>query len=83
METSQSLIEKPSLAVVATDKGHTVPMEPDLEAARDATIRRTAYALYEARGCADGQDLDDWLKAEAEWTRSSTVHKPRGKKTST
>jgi hypothetical protein len=25
-----------------------------------------AYALYEARGCADGHDFDDWLQAEAE-----------------
>jgi hypothetical protein len=29
-------------------------------------IRLRAYALYEARSCEDGHDLDDWLKAEAE-----------------
>jgi hypothetical protein len=29
-------------------------------------IRRRAYELYEARGKQDGQELDDWLQAEAE-----------------
>jgi hypothetical protein len=29
-------------------------------------IRMTAFALYEARGCEDGHELDDWLRAEAE-----------------
>jgi hypothetical protein len=29
-------------------------------------IARRAYELYEERGCADGDDLDDWLRAEAE-----------------
>lgn len=29
-------------------------------------IRRRAYELYAERGRADGQALDDWLRAEAE-----------------
>jgi Protein of unknown function (DUF2934) len=29
-------------------------------------IARRAYELFEARGGRDGQDLDDWLRAEAE-----------------
>jgi hypothetical protein len=29
-------------------------------------IARRAYQLYEARGCADGFDLQDWLQAEDE-----------------
>ena len=28
-------------------------------------IHEVAYALYEARGCADGHDLEVWLAAEA------------------
>jgi len=28
-------------------------------------VARMAYELYEQRGRADGQDLEDWLKAEA------------------
>jgi hypothetical protein len=27
-------------------------------------IAEVAYALYEARGCIHGRDLDDWLEAE-------------------
>jgi len=29
-------------------------------------IRRRAYELYEARGCEDGHDLEDWYRAEVE-----------------
>lgn len=29
-------------------------------------IARRAYQLYEARGCVDGFDLQDWLQAERE-----------------
>jgi hypothetical protein len=36
---------------------------------RDRVAQR-AYELYMARGCADGQDVDDWLSAERELTGS-------------
>ena len=42
--------------------------KPD-EASLDSTeelIRVRAYQLYEERGCEDGHDLEDWLRAEAE-----------------
>lgn len=29
-------------------------------------IRLRAYELYEARGCEDGHDREDWLQAEGE-----------------
>ena len=29
-------------------------------------IRLRAYQYYEERGCEDGHDLEDWLRAEAE-----------------
>ncbi|HVO61038.1 MAG TPA: DUF2934 domain-containing protein [Terriglobales bacterium] len=29
-------------------------------------IRERAYELYQARGCADGYALNDWLEAKAE-----------------
>jgi hypothetical protein len=32
----------------------------------EAEIRRRAYAFYEQRGKADGQAVDDWLRAEEE-----------------
>jgi Protein of unknown function (DUF2934) len=32
----------------------------------EGRIRERAYQRYEARGCADGYALDDWLDAKAE-----------------
>lgn len=32
----------------------------------DERIRRRAYELYEERGCQQGFELDDWLKAQEE-----------------
>jgi hypothetical protein len=32
-------------------------------------VARRAYSLYEARGRADGGDVEDWLTAERELTR--------------
>jgi hypothetical protein len=34
----------------------------------DQQIRLRAYQLYEARGREDGHELDDWLRAEEEFT---------------
>jgi hypothetical protein len=36
-------------------------------------VRERAYKLYEQRGREDGHDLDDWLTAESEVTRTKTV----------
>ncbi len=36
-------------------------------------IRRRAYELYEQRGKEDGHELDDWLQAESEITRTKTA----------
>ncbi len=32
----------------------------------DADMSRRAFELYEARGCHDGHDVEDWLQAERE-----------------
>jgi hypothetical protein len=57
----------------ATQHGHspiltakTLAIEPSQNLEEE--IRRRAYELYEERGCEDGHDLDDWLRAEAEIT---------------
>jgi hypothetical protein len=39
-----------------------VPTEASEERVQE--IREIAYAYYEARGCADGYAMDDWLRAE-------------------
>ena len=38
----------------------------------DEAIRKAAYSFYEARGQADGHELDDWLQAEAQHGQSLT-----------
>ena len=35
-------------------------------------IRKRAYELFEARGAEDGQELEDWLRAEQEIRGSTT-----------
>jgi hypothetical protein len=43
----------------------------DQQPERDRVAER-AYARYEARGRADGQDVQDWLEAEQELRQSSS-----------
>lgn len=38
---------------------------------REEEIRQRAYELYEERGREDGQEVEDWLRAEAEITGRS------------
>jgi hypothetical protein len=38
------------------------------DASLEEAIRHRAYELYEERGCEDGHNVDDWLRAEAEIT---------------
>jgi hypothetical protein len=45
---------------------------------RDEFIRRTAYGYYEARGRIHGHELDDGLKADAEFERVSPPGRPEG-----
>ena len=33
---------------------------------QEEDIARRAFELYEARGCQNGHDLEDWLQAEQE-----------------
>lgn len=40
--------------------------QADSDDHREQCVRRAAYALFEARGCGYGHELEDWLKAEAE-----------------
>ena len=47
---------------------------------RDRVAQR-AYELYLARGCQEGQDLDDWLCAERELTGGQGSEQERGQNT--
>lgn len=44
-------------------EGRRDAIDPDL---RHRLISETAYRMYEARGYADGSDVEDWLSAESE-----------------
>lgn len=44
----------------------TSASETQADVQREQTIRQVAYALYEARGCVSGYELEDWLQAEAQ-----------------
>ncbi len=39
---------------------------------REESIRQKAYALYEARQCEGGHELEDWLRAEAQVTQEAS-----------
>jgi hypothetical protein len=44
-----------------------VPVKPKMtETAIEEQIRQRAYVLYEGRGRAEGNAVDDWLQAEKE-----------------
>ena len=40
--------------------------DSDRSAATDEQIRQRAYELYQERGGADGNEVDDWVRAERE-----------------
>ena len=46
----------------------TVAQVPDSSTVEktEELIRLRAYQHYQARGCDDGHDVEDWLRAEAE-----------------
>ncbi len=52
-------------------KSTSVTLISDPRPNLEEEIRRRAFELYEQRGRQDGHDMDDWLRAEAEVTRSA------------
>lgn len=62
----RAVVPKPALAVAVRPDGaprRRAAAEPGKP--RAERVREVAYQLYEARGRADGHELDDWLAAEA------------------
>lgn len=64
---SVAILETDALPPLAPDQpfveGHADTIDPEL---RHRMISAAAFRMYEARGYADGYDVDDWLSAEAE-----------------
>ncbi len=66
---SSVLATKPNMSSKTTIQfPQTVNFLDELEALSRETARR-AFNLFQQRGRADGLDLDDWLRAEAELLR--------------
>lgn len=51
-------------------KSKSAPTQAGDRAQRQAMIAEAAYYCAERRGFAPGHELEDWLRAEAEITRS-------------
>jgi hypothetical protein len=60
--------------VLETDpKTEATGNEPEAQPknANESLVRIRAYELWQARGCPDGSDQEDWLTAEQELTRQA------------
>lgn len=55
----------------SSDPGKKPPKGTENEPTVEEQIRQRAYELYEERGREDGHELDDWLRAEGEFTRKA------------
>jgi len=78
MKTTSTAHSKTKSAppATATATANATTTSPEAEAApgteaKDEFVRQAAYCYYEARGRIGGHELDDWLKAEAEFERLS------------
>lgn len=47
----------------------------------EEAVRRMAYLLYEERGCVDGYEVEDWLRAEVLVSQQAAATTPPAKKT--
>ena len=56
---------------VATARDRMPPRAAQSRTTTDAEIARHAYELYLARGCGNGNDVEDWLRAERELNGST------------
>jgi hypothetical protein len=72
----------PATAPIATGDIGTIVGSLASEPSHDDIARR-AYELYEARGCEDGHDEENWLQAERELRHGraarKVIHSPLGK----
>jgi hypothetical protein len=50
----------------ANEKAERTAAEPNPPAPTPEQIRKRAQEIFEARGCAPGGELEDWLQAERE-----------------
>ena len=70
----------PAIAEAAQRASDALPADalpPAIDRPHEHMVRERAYAFYLARGCSDGHDLEDWLRAEAEVAAALGSERPR------
>jgi hypothetical protein len=70
----------PAIAEAAQRASDALPADavpPAIDRPREQMVRERAYAFYLARGCSDGHDVEDWLRAEAEVAATLASQRPR------
>ena len=73
--------ETPPTVASAKKPKAVKPAAADLAEGQEEAVRRMAYLLYEERGCVDGYEVEDWLRAEALVSRQAVAGTPSAKKT--
>ena len=74
---TRAAVKRPPTALMQNDGAHANPNGSATESPHAVRIHEVAYALYEARGCVDGHDLEDWLAAEAAVAREAGGPRPK------
>jgi len=70
----------PAVAKAKTPKAGK-PAAASPAAGHEEAVRRMAFLLYEQRGCIDGYELEDWLRAEAMVNEQAAASAPPARKT--
>jgi hypothetical protein len=68
--------EAPPAAAKAKKPGPGEPAAAEPAEGHEDAVRRMAYLLYEQRGCIDGYEVEDWLRAEALVTQQAAASAP-------
>lgn len=74
--------ETPPAAAKAKQPKAAKPAAAKPAEGHEEAVRRMAYLLYEQRGCVDGYEVDDWLRAEALVTEQAAASAPVARKAS-
>lgn len=73
--------ETPPAVAKATKPKAGKPAAANPAEGHEEAVRRMAFLLYEQRGCIDGYEVEDWLRAEVLVTGQAAAGAPPAKKT--
>jgi len=72
--------EAPTAAAKPKKPKAVKPATAGLAEGHEEAVRHVAYLLYEERGCVDGYEVEDWLRAEALVSQQAVASAPPAKK---